>query len=163
MKLRKSFTSSVIASVIALAQSENGRERTTADERIRKRYTAAVAKLTRQASVFIGVSRNSPRESLPPIHFSIDATSVLASSSAGSCLETRSLKPSLAFGMYCSAIRQFLGRPTASAILKCHAGRCPESLGGCSRWSPPRTNRHRWCPANTGRIMAGGNRDRRVP
>ena len=55
-----------ISSVIAPEESESASERTQANGRIRKRYIAAIESLAPKLVVFIGVSENYGRDSLPP-------------------------------------------------------------------------------------------------
>jgi len=62
--LREPFEKELLASVIALENLKNGRERLKTMEGIRKRYIAGIAMVTRKEPVFIGVSQVSISESL---------------------------------------------------------------------------------------------------
>ena len=67
-RTRDTFGASVIASVIALAESENRRKQTGADDRTRKRQLADIMGVVLTTPVFVGVSENCGKDSLPPSH-----------------------------------------------------------------------------------------------
>src|ERR1700730_7391009 len=65
-ELGRTFGASDISSVIALAESENRRKQTGADDRTRKRQFADIMRVVLKTPVFVGVSENCGKESLPP-------------------------------------------------------------------------------------------------
>jgi hypothetical protein len=67
-RTRDTFGASVISSVIALAESENRHKQTAADDRTRKRQFADSMRVLLKMPVFVGVSENGGKDSLPPSH-----------------------------------------------------------------------------------------------
>src|SRR5713226_978195 len=65
-RTRETFGASVISSVIALAESENRRKQTGVDDRTRKRQFADIMRVVLKTPVFVGVSENGGKDSLPP-------------------------------------------------------------------------------------------------
>ena len=65
-RTRDTFGASVISTVTALAESENRRKETGADARNRKRQFADVMRVALKMPVFVGVSENCGKDSLPP-------------------------------------------------------------------------------------------------
>jgi len=61
----------VISSVIALEKAEHRTKWTGADERIRKRQFADIMRVVLKTLVFVGVSENVGKDSLPPSQTSL--------------------------------------------------------------------------------------------
>jgi hypothetical protein len=66
--LGKKPRTSVIPSVIALAKSENRRKQMGPDDTTRKRQVADIMRVVLKMPVFVGVSENCGKDSLPPSH-----------------------------------------------------------------------------------------------
>ena len=67
-RTRETFGASDISSVIALAESENRRKQTGADDRTRKRQFVDIVRVVLKTPVIVGVSENCGKDSLPPSH-----------------------------------------------------------------------------------------------
>ena len=65
-RAREKIAAGVISSVIAPAKSENRNKQAGADERIRAREFADIKRVVLKPLVFVGVSEDGGKESLPP-------------------------------------------------------------------------------------------------